>query len=331
VYIWRRSLAYRLYVVLGLAGVVAAVVLSAVANSDDPGSRTPLYVGVGAVGAWLVGLIVLQFLRLRTDLEDGGAPSAREPAGSGSGPPQGYGAMLEELAAGPVDRRAAERALQRMRRGTMRWFGLTAALALGFVGGMAIYLAGMDGTLEPFGEGGIAIPYAVLPPLAVVAVLALRTPITLKRAIARTDDLLRPLGLATAAMPQHVFWPRMGGGGVAHSTVGPTVIGGHRHGRPVEVRLDVHRWTTTVAAPAPRFRVREEDGRLLAEADAPPGVVSALAALPPDERWRGVEAQGGPEGVVVDRDASRALGEAGWLDDLWLAERLLAAGGQSSR
>jgi hypothetical protein len=50
------------YVIIGLLCVVGATIGAAVATSDDPGSMTPLYVGVGAVGVYVVGLMLYQWV-----------------------------------------------------------------------------------------------------------------------------------------------------------------------------------------------------------------------------------------------------------------------------
>ena len=64
-------------------------------------------------------------------------------------------------------------------------------------------------------------------------------------------------------------------------------------------------------------------GRLTVSRDAAPWIVDAVAGIPRDDRWSGIQVQGGPEGVRVDRSGS-ALDED-WLIDLWLAEHLAAA------
>ena len=49
---------YKAFVILGLLGVVGATIGTAVATADDPGSKTPLYVGVGAVAVYMVLLML---------------------------------------------------------------------------------------------------------------------------------------------------------------------------------------------------------------------------------------------------------------------------------
>ena len=105
--------------------------------------------------------------------------------------------------------------------------------------------------------------------------------------------------------------------------VGPTVVAGERHGRKVELRIDADRYRTKVDAAVPELHVRSERGELRASEKSPRPVHDALAGLTRDGRWEGLEVKGGPDGITVFHALdNRRGGTQGYLDDLWLAERL---------
>jgi len=110
--------------------------------------------------------------------------------------------------------------------------------------------------------------------------------------------------------------------------VGPKIRGalaleGERHGRRVSVRLDStetsSRSEVAVAAPMPKFEAKSRDGRVRPADGTPEGAVATLKGAPNSTRWKKVTVEGGPEGIVVTRKGG---GQADWLCDLWLAERL---------
>lgn len=146
------------------------------------------------------------------------------------------------------------------------------------------------------------------------------------RAVAAGDDHLRPLGLHTTETPTRVN----PGGPEGHSyQEGATVVEGSRHGRSVEIRIDAGRYRTRLGGAVAEFHVRSEDGRLAASERSPEAVRAAVASLSPDERWKGVEAKGGADGVTVLHrvKGSKAGSQGLWFDDLWLAERLAEVAG----
>ena len=55
--------------------------------------------------------------------------------------------------------------------------------------------------------------------------------------------------------------------------------------------------------------------------DAPAAIAAVLEAVPNSTRWKKVEIEGGPQGIVVARKGGE---QADWLCDLWLAEQLAA-------
>ena len=78
-----------------------------------------------------------------------------------------------------------------------------------------------------------------------------------------------------------------------------------------------------VQAPVTPFKLREGDGRLVAESGAPPEAEELLAGLAPaPEVWRDVEVEGGPDGILARRPIKMKGNPQGYVYDLWLVERL---------
>jgi len=137
---------------------------------------------------------------------------------------------------------------------------------------------------------------------------------------------LRPLGLAVAERPTLDLkrvartavegpWGLVAGRG--------TVLAGTRHGRSVHVVVDSQRNFTMVEAQVPQFTVESKEGKLVAGKNAPEAVWESVKELRKAKRWLGMELQGTPEGILVERIPGRRQNM--WLYDLWLAERLLEA------
>jgi hypothetical protein len=108
-----------------------------------------------------------------------------------------------------------------------------------------------------------------------------------------------------------------------------TEFSGTRNGRRVALRMGVvpsmwrgrGAYEVHLEAPVLPFRVREEDGRLVAEPGAPPEVEAFLASLAPAPAvWREVAVEGGPDGILARRPVTAH--PQGYVYDLWLAERL---------
>jgi hypothetical protein len=108
-----------------------------------------------------------------------------------------------------------------------------------------------------------------------------------------------------------------------------TEFSGTRHGRqvalrmgvvPVGIRLKGYNEVEVAASVAP-FRVREQDGRLIAEPAAVPGLDAVLAGLAPAPKvWRQLEVEGGPDRIIARRPVTAH--PQGYVYDLWLVERL---------
>jgi hypothetical protein len=110
-----------------------------------------------------------------------------------------------------------------------------------------------------------------------------------------------------------------------------TEFSGTRHGRDVALRMGVvpSAWRdrganeVQVQAAVLAFRLREDDGRLVAEQGAPPEVEELLAGLAPAaDTWRDLEVEGGPDGILARRPIKMKGNPQGYVYDLWLVERL---------
>jgi hypothetical protein len=110
-----------------------------------------------------------------------------------------------------------------------------------------------------------------------------------------------------------------------------TEFSGIRNGRGVALRMGVvpNAWRdrganeVQVQASVVPFKLRENDGRLVAEPGAPPEVEELLAGLAPSaDVWRDVEVEGGPDGILARRPIKMKGNPQGYVYDLWLVERL---------
>lgn len=155
------------------------------------------------------------------------------------------------------------------------------------------------------------------------AVRVMRPGGQLDQGYAIADDMMEPLGLKGIERPQWVPMPYATGD--VHSTViGPTVLGGTRHGREVVVVLQGGDSQVAVACDAPAFTLKGGDGVLHAGDDVPPVVRGAIGTLAPAPVWSSARVEGGDGKILVTR---RRGGQTRWQHDLWLAERLADAVG----
>ena len=113
------------------------------------------------------------------------------------------------------------------------------------------------------------------------------------------------------------------------SEIPATEFSGTRGGRAVSLRLGFvpSAWRgkavneVRVAGSVPSFQVREDGGRLAAEAGAPPEVGEFLDGLAPaPDVWRDLEVEGGSDGILARRPVKAH--SQGYVYDLWLVERL---------
>jgi hypothetical protein len=300
--IWQRSCLYRLWVVGGLLAVVAVVVNVGV--NTKPGDEPPYVVLGGAVGVYLLGIIVMQAVDL-------GRKRPAEPLTPG-GLPQTQEHLVEALrlpGASAADPSAS-------RRFNIALFIPTALVAILLPLGGYLYISGQVTQIwQPFGETGIGIPVAALPGLAVVLVLALMLPVTMKRGRQISDDYFAGTGLRGTAMPTVILVPRVGTDGVGVSTVGPSTMEGERYGRHVVVDMYAGRTAVLVQVPSEPFEIAG------GEVSGPAWVGQAWHALPDDRRLAKVRIAGSSSGVRADRRGSAVDGD--WMLDLWLVEYLL--------
>lgn len=110
-----------------------------------------------------------------------------------------------------------------------------------------------------------------------------------------------------------------------------TEFSGTRHGRDVALRMGVvpSAWRdrganeVQVQAAVVPFKLREDDGRLVAEPGTPAEVEELLAGLAPAaDVWRDLEVEGGPDGILARRPIKMKGNPQGYVYDLWLVERL---------
>jgi hypothetical protein len=202
------------------------------------------------------------------------------------------------------------------RRPVLIWYGMQNLLVLWVLGGFWVYVFLQDDLpvdirkVMAFGVVGIIILFLVI------------TPLLLGRSIKGGEAAyLAPLGLALAEPPSDK--PYISGIlsiGQAMSHEGATVFNGSRRGRQVHVETIGKHSYTWAQAGTPLFEIHSQEGKLVADEDAPQAVIEALKGLRKAKRWRGVEVTGGPEGIGIERESK---GQNMWLYDLWLIERLL--------
>jgi hypothetical protein len=308
--IWYRSTGYRLFVILGLVAAVGVPIGLAVANADEPGSKAPLWGGIIAAGVLVIGVVLMQTRFLARDPGTGGGFADDDrPVASEADPPRGR-ALRDALAVRPIDHERLTAVEATQRRGVMSGMSVTLALVVAIFAGTALFYAGVDGLVRPFGETGPGLPYAYFPAFALVLLSVLRLPFAVSSAVGSGDSQLEPLGLGFDSIDQR-----------------RTTMRGDRHGREVIVRVGGDGCETYVVGDFPAFSVRaDRRGTLVADAETPAAVREVLAGLSADPRWRSVRLTAGRDGIEVARRLrGAARTQSLWLDDLWLAELVVAA------
>jgi hypothetical protein len=306
---FRRSGRFGLIGVFVVAAIVVVIALSA--DSTDPNPKLQLGLIFGVIAVFIAVLLALQRADLRR-AASGDARAFSKGAQAVDDPTKlADGELWSALAVHPIDDDAI-RARGAMWDAGRRSIGLAALICvLIFLTVPAIYLTG---SFVPLFIGGPVILIAAV----YGAIRAIGPGGEVDRGYENLDLAMRPLGLALQERPKvrmETRYPTMPG--YSARLIGPTMMTGERHGHRVEVRQEQGHSEVIVHAAVPEFDARARDGRLRTK-DASPDLDSVLRALPSSERWKGVSAHGGPEGIVVERRGDVSA----WLCDLWLAERL---------
>ena len=314
---FKRSGLFGLFGVIAVAAIVAFIGLSS--ESGDANPKTTYALIFGVVGVFLVILFVLQ----RADLNRVSGADAR---GSERGAAEG-GRQIDNpttlsdpdlwaaMAVGPIDREAVKARAAGWESGRRSQNLAMLVTLLIFLTVPPMYL------LESF------VPLLIGAPIIVIAALwgsirALMPGGEMDKGYENVGVAMAPLGFAVTERPQVSIETRDAVTGRVGPKIHGALVEGERNGRRVTVRLGGGESEVTVAAAAPAFKAKSRDGRVRAAKDAPAEIADALKAVPNSTRWKKVTVAGGPTGIEVKRKGG---GQADWLCDLWLAERLAAA------
>jgi hypothetical protein len=319
---FKRSGLFGLIGVFVVAGIVATIALTM--GQGDPNPKLALGLIFGVIAVFCLVLFALQ----RADLERaaGGDAAATSRAAAEGGrqvenpTTMGEAELWAALAIAPIDADA-------IKARDEGWEVGRRSIRLGMVVTLLIFL-----TVPPIYLTESFVPLLIGGPLIVIAALygafrAIGPGGEISQSYERTDRAMKPLGLAVTERPEGGFEMRMPTTpGFDYRLRGWTVLSGERHGRPVMVRLGGHEDAGTseviVGGPAPEFDARARDGRVRAGEAVPARIEGALDAVPNSTRWKRLEVNGGPDGIVVVRKKGEPRD---WLCDLWLAERLASA------
>jgi hypothetical protein len=310
--------------VFGIVGVfVVAAIVVAIATTTGEGQANPktTYALIfGVIAAFLIVLFALQ----RADIErvaGSDAKAVQRAVAEGSGRIEDPTAMSEQqlwasLAVKPIGDEAIRARSQMWESSRRSWKLAVVVCLLIMLTVPSIYLFE---SFVPLLIGGPLIALAA----AFGSIRALMPGGEMDSAYERVGVAMAPLGLEVTEKPKVNIEVREATTG----RVGPRVHGvlglsGERHGRRVEMRIGEGSSEVTVRAPAPEFRAKSRDGRVRAGDGAPDGIVTTLAEVPNSARWKKLTAEGGSGGIVITR---KGAGQADWLCDLWLAERLAEA------
>jgi hypothetical protein len=319
---FKRSSRFGLVGVFVVAGIVLAIALTA--GGDEANPKLTLGLIFGVLALFFVVLFALQ----RSDLErvsDADAGSTERAAAAGDRKIENPMTMAEPelwaaMAIVPIDPDAVRARSQVWDAGRRSLHLGMLIVTLIFLTVPSIYL------LESF------LPLLIGGPLIAIAAVwggirAVGPGGEMDKGYERVGRAMAPLGLEVTERPtvkiemREPVTPRMG-----PRVRGALELSGDRHGRRVTVRLgDSERSGASevkLRVAAPEFRAKARDGRVRPAAGAPAAIATALGEVPNSTRWKRVEVEGGPEGLIVTR---RGGEQADWLCDLWLAEHLAAA------
>lgn len=307
-----------LIVALMFAGVIASVVIVNGRPGADPSGKDAL---VPVLAVVVVGMLAIVIVSSRSQrrMRDADLEAAEERARAPRPPltdagPASANDVLASLAITPDGGRdlQARRASWAVADSSGRSARVTALLVI-------VLMPAAILTQNPKVMVFAAIPIVLYAVYAAVRVV--RPGGQLDQGYAIADDLMEPLGLKGIERPQ--WMPIPYATGELHATViGPTVLGGTRHGREVVVVLQGGDSQVAVTCDAPPFTLKGGDGVLRPGDGAPPAVLGAIGTLAPAPVWSSARVQGGEGRILVSR---RRGGQTRWQHDLWLAERLADA------
>jgi hypothetical protein len=311
---FKRSARFGLIGVVIVAIACAAIGLTLGDGASPTAALIPILV---IVFGFVAALLTLQ----RRDLERAAAADERAafgPADAEVTDPTTVDAdaLMASLATGPIDRDAAAAARGRA------WGMARGSLDAGARMIVLIFCAVVPWIVFQFVWSLVVFVPIIVAYAGWLSARAIGPGGQLDQGFDDSAATIGPLGLRLIERPRVAVNERLAGPGAQAELEGAVAYAGRRHGRAVSVRLEGLGATTTVAAPTERFEVAAKGERLRVSAGAPPGVAAALEPLRASSYWRGVEASGDGERVVVAR---RRGGGEHWLRDLWLAERLAAA------
>ena len=311
---FRRSSRFGIVGVIAVAVAVAVIGLVFGSGSGNPtGALAAILV---IVFAFVFALLALQRRDLDVAVSRSRVAVVASPAGPVADPTTAdERTLLDDLAIGPIDRAALASA------GANTWAIARASINSGTVLMVLIFLAMVPWILFQFAWSLVVFVPIIFAYAVFLAARALMPGGQLDRAYEDSEATLKPLGLVLTERPRVEVSPRLAGEGMRSEIAGPLVYEGARHGRDVTIRIDGGARTELSGATRP-FTVRVTGERLRAVDGGPAEVADVLEPLRASSYWKGVSAEGGPNGVVVER---RRDGGRHWLRDLWLAEHLADA------
>jgi hypothetical protein len=323
---FKRSGLFGIVGVIAVAAIVAVIGLSS--ESGDANPKTTYALIFGVVGVFLVILFALQ----RADLNRVSGADARGStrAAAEGGRQIDNPATLSDadlwaaMAVKPIDAEA-------VKARAAGWEAGRRSQSLAMVVTLLIFL-----TVPPIYFLESFVPLLIGGPLIVIAALwgsirALMPGGELDEGYANVGVAMAPLGFEVSERPQVSIETRdPTTGRVGPKIRGALVLEGQRHGRRVSVRLGSTETTSrsevTVATPVAEFAAKSRDGRVRPDDGTPEDIAAGLKQVPNSTRWKKVAVEGGSEGIEITRKGG---GQADWLCDLWLAERLAEAAARS--
>ncbi len=321
---FKRSSRFGLIGVIVVAGLVVVIATTTGEGQANPKMTYALIFGVLAV------FMVILFALQRSDMERVAGESVRgttRAVAEGGREIENPTTMEEPelwaaLAVKPIDDEAAKARSQ-------GWDAGRRSLRLGMIVTLLIFLTVPSMYLfESF------VPLLIGGPLIVGAAIfgsvrALAPGGELDKGYENVGKAMAPLGFEVTERPKVSIETRdPTTGRVGPKIRGALMLEGQRHGRSVSVRLGSGEVSSTsevtVQVATPEFEAKSRDGRVRPAkgAELPATIAAALEAVPNSTRWKKLEVEGGPEGIVVSRKGGQ---QADWLCDLWLAERLAEA------